>query len=112
MQLFGSSMPAEIASRLKINSVQSLRHAIERHKREKERTERIISEIAEEKRAIQKAEDEKLENEAKQKETAERHRLIAKILPLNVGLFPYAIDTKILKRWNLSLKNRGIVIFI
>ena len=48
MELYeGGMKPTEIASRLKINSVQSLRHAIERHKREKERTERIISEIAE-----------------------------------------------------------------
>lgn len=37
MELYESGMkPAEIANRLKINSVQSLRHAIEHHKREGE----------------------------------------------------------------------------
>ena len=107
MELYESGMkPAEIANRLKINSVQSLRHAIERHKREKERTERIISEIAEEKQARKKAEDEKLENEAKQKETAERQKLIAKILPPNVGLFPYAIDIQTFKALEFVLKKQ------
>ena len=107
MEFYESGMkPAEIANRLKINSVQSLRHAIERHKREKERTERIISEITEEKQARQKAEDEKLENEAKQKETAERHKLIAKIVPPNVGLFPYAIDIQTFKALEFVLKKQ------
>ena len=69
MELYESELkPSEIAKGLKINSVQSLRHAIERHNREKERIERITSEIAEEKKVRQKAEQEKLENEAKQRE--------------------------------------------
>ena len=107
MELYESGMkPTEIANRLKINSVQSLRYAIERHKREKVRTERIISEITEEKQARQKAEDEKLENEAKQKDTAERHKLVAKILPLNVGLFPYAIDIRTFKALEFVLKEQ------
>ena len=49
IELYASGMKsAEITNRLKINSVQNLRHAIEHHKREMERTERIISEITEE----------------------------------------------------------------
>ena len=73
MELYESGLkPSEIAKRLKINSVQSLRHAIERHNREKERTEKIISEIAEEKKVRQKAEQENLEEDAKQREMAER----------------------------------------
>ena len=37
MDLYESGLkPSDIAKRLKINSVQSLRHAIERHKTEKE----------------------------------------------------------------------------
>lgn len=74
--------------------------------REKERTERIISEITEEKQARLKAEDERLKNEAKQKETAERHKLVAKILPPNVGLFPYAIDIRTFKALEFVLKEQ------
>jgi uncharacterized protein YaiL (DUF2058 family) len=88
MELYESgSKPSEIAKRLKINSVQSLRHAIERRIREKERTERIISEIAEEKQAKEKLEQEKLENEANQREEAERQKLTAKIMPPVAGFF-------------------------
>ena len=107
MELYESGMkPTEIANRLKINSVQSLRHAIERHNREKERTERIISEIAEEKKVRQKAEQEKLEDEAKQREMAERQKVITKIIPPVAGLFSYAIDIQTFKALEFVLKEQ------
>ena len=44
MELYDSGLtPAEIAHRLRINSDQSLRHAIERQNREREEKERILS---------------------------------------------------------------------
>ena len=107
MELYESGLkPSEIAKRLKINSVQSLRHAIERHNREKERTEKIISEIAEEKKVRQKAEQEKQEEDAKQREMAERQKLIAKIIPPVAGLFSYAIDIHTFKALEFVLKEQ------
>ena len=107
MEIYESGLkPSEIAKRLKINSVQSLRHAIERHNREKERTEKIISEIAEEKKVRQKAEQEKLEEDAKQREMAERQKLIAKIIPPVAGLFSYAIDIHTFKALEFVLKEQ------
>lgn len=107
MELYESGLkPSEIAERLKINSVQSLRHTVERHKREKEITEGIISKIAEEKQAKRKSEQEKLENEAKRREIAEKQKLIAKIMPPIVGLFSYAIDTHTFKALEFVLRDQ------
>jgi hypothetical protein len=107
MELYESGLkPSEIAKRLKIKSVQSLRHAIGRHNREKERTEKIISEITEERKVMQKAEHEKLEEDAKQREMAERQKLIAKIIPPVAGLFSYDIDIQTFKALEFVLKEQ------
>ena len=93
---------------------QSLRHAIERHNREEERTERIISEIAEEKKVRQKAEQEKLENESKQREKQERQKLIAKTMSPVAGPFLYVMNIQtfeslefvLQEQWNHSFLYR------
>ena len=74
----------------------------ERRREQKESSLKLLRK----KQARQKAEDEKLENEVKQKETAERHKLIAKILPPNVGLFPYAIDIQTFNALEFVLKEQ------
>ena len=68
MELYDSGLtPAEIAHRPRINSVQSLRHAIERRNREREEKERILKAIDKENEAKQKMEQERLEYEARGK---------------------------------------------
>lgn len=93
MELYDSGLtPAEIAHRLRINSVQSLRHAIERQNREREEKERILKAIDKENEAKQKMKQERLEYEARQKDKATREKLRKDILASNTGMFTYAID--------------------
>ena len=81
--------PAEIAHRLRIDSVQSLRHAIERRNREREEKERIFKAIDKKNEAKQKVEQERLEYEARQKNKAKREKLWRNILAPNTGMFSY-----------------------
>ena len=95
MELYDSGLtPAEIAHRLRINSIQSLRHAIERQNREREEKERILKAIDRENEAKQKMEQERLEYEAREKEKAKKEKLRKNILAPNTGMFPYAIDRR------------------
>lgn len=95
MALYDSGLkPADIASRMKIRSVQSLRHAIERQIRERDEKERIMAAIVSEKESRQRMEQEKQQLEARQRENEQRRNLRAKLVPLDAGLFSYSIDEK------------------
>lgn len=107
MELYDSGLtPAEIAHRLRINSVQSLRHAIERQNREREEKERILKAIDKENEAKQKMEQGRLEYEARQKDKAKREKLRKDILAPNTGMFTYAIDRQTFEALEYVMKRQ------
>ena len=107
MELYDSGLtPPEIARRLRINSVQSLRHAIERQNREREEKERILKAIDKENKAKQKMEAERLEYEARQKNKAKREKLRKDILAPNTGMFSYAIDRQTFEALDYVMKRQ------
>ena len=107
MELYDSGLtPPEIARRLRINSVQSLRHAIERQNREREEKERILKAIDKENKAKQKMEAERLEYEARQKNKAKREKLRKDILAPNTGMFSYAIDRQTFEALEYVMKRQ------
>ncbi|PYB67470.1 hypothetical protein DMB44_09055 [Thermoplasma sp. Kam2015] len=98
MELYDFGLkPAEIAAKMKIASVQSLRHAIERKINDRRIDEKIQELMIERKRAKEAAERESQAEEMRRKQESEREEIERMKMPAASGIFPYVIDDRTFK---------------